>query len=140
MKTRISQILKKATNSKRGNVRWRVFKVQHNCLCESIYRHDCMPEKKPDFIELKTGPFQFYVRIILLYISFHPLTTLLMPHLQRSMNRTSFNPLWSKCDAWLVWGHFFLCTYQFFSHFPQIIPSGAHNFLLYFTTLLGLSL
>lgn len=118
---------------------WRGFKVKCACLYESIYRHECMQEQRPRFSELKDGPFQFYVPMIALYIFFHPLTTLLMLHLWRSMTRISFNPSWSECDYVLVWQPFCLCTYQFFSPFPQI-PCGIHHLCEYFTTLVSSSL
>lgn len=49
----------------------------------------------------KGWPLQIYVPMRMLYIFFHPQTSILMLHLWRSMNRISFDPLWSECDYML---------------------------------------
>lgn len=101
-----------------GRVKTKIWKVFQGKMSSYgvIYRHNCMPEQRPEFTELRDGPFQFYVPMITLYIFFHHLTILLMLHLQRSVNRISFNPL-SECD-YVHCSRIFLCLSEFWVFLP----------------------
>lgn len=87
-----------------------------------------MKEQTPGFGDLQDDPFQFYVAVITLEIFFHPLTSVLMLHLKRSMNRIAFNPLWSEAHSLSEDISSSVIT-NIFLPFPERIPYDVHHFL-----------